>query len=152
MWYDFPAVRTWLPGNWLLQVLLLKWTKFIMQSAYSSEIKQSLLKWNGCDCNVSMHDTVGIYCCHVTAFWNLIGTANFLPVEVTVWTRGSCQAVSPTQPRKELCMGRRHSDSTPSLVYGFKMLVTAVTVVLVWVIPPLDVWYNRVSSGHLTKS
>jgi len=26
----------------------------------------------------------------------LIGTANFQAAEVTVWTRGSCQAVSPT--------------------------------------------------------
>jgi len=39
---------------------------------------------------------VGFYCCHVTTFWNLIGTADFQAAEVTVWTRGSCQAVSST--------------------------------------------------------
>jgi len=32
----------------------------------------------------------------VTMFWNLIGTANFQAAEVTVWTRGSCQVISPT--------------------------------------------------------
>ena len=39
------------------------------------------------------------YCCHVTAFWYLIGSANSLAVEViklTVWTCVSCQANSPT--------------------------------------------------------
>jgi len=42
-----------------------------------------------------MHDAIGFYCCHVTMIWNLIGTTNFLAAEVTVWTRRSCQAVSP---------------------------------------------------------
>ena len=71
-------------------------SKIIMQSTYTSTIKQSLLKWNGHDCNVSMHDAIGFYYCHVMMFWNLIGTANFLAVEVTVWTLVSCQAISPT--------------------------------------------------------
>jgi len=71
-------------------------TKIIVQSAYTSTIERSLLKWNGHDCDGSMHYAVGFYCCHVTTFWNLIGTANFLAAEVTVWTHGSCQAVSPT--------------------------------------------------------
>jgi len=30
---------------------------------------------NGRHCDDSMHNWV--YCCHVTTFWNLIGTANF---------------------------------------------------------------------------
>ena len=68
----------------------------IVQSAYTSTIEWSLLKWTGRDCDSSMHDTIGVYCCHVTMFWNLIGIANFLAVEVTVWTSGSCQAISPT--------------------------------------------------------
>ena len=67
-----------------------------MQSAYTSEIEQSLLKWNGCNRDISIHDAIRFYCCHVTMFSNLIGTANFLAVEVTVWTCGSCQAISPT--------------------------------------------------------
>ena len=56
------------------------WTKLIMQSAYTSANKWLLLKWNGCDCDVSMHDAIGFYCCHVTV-WNLISTANFLAAE-----------------------------------------------------------------------
>ena len=71
-------------------------TKIIAQSAYTSVIERSLLKWNGRDCNGWMHYAIGFYCCHVTMFWNLIGTANFQAAEVTVWTRGSCQADSPT--------------------------------------------------------
>ena len=71
-------------------------TKIVMQSAYTSAIERSLLNWNGRDCDSSMHYAIGFYCCHVTTFWNLIGTANFQAAEVTVWTRGSCQAVSPT--------------------------------------------------------
>jgi len=71
-------------------------TKIIVQSAYTSVIERSLLKWNGRDCNGWMHYAIGFYCCHVTMFWNLIGTANFQAAEVTVWTRGSCQADSPT--------------------------------------------------------
>ena len=71
-------------------------TKIVMQSTYTSAIERSLLKWNGRDCDGSMHYAIGFYCCHVTTFWNLIGTANFWAAEVTVWTRGSCQAVSPT--------------------------------------------------------
>jgi len=55
-----------------------------MQSAYTSVIKQSLLKWNGRDCDGSMHYTIGFYCCHVTTFRNLIGTAKFQAAEVTV--------------------------------------------------------------------
>ena len=75
------------------------WTKIVMQSAYTSAIQWSLLKWNGCDCDGSMHYAIEFYCCHVPTFWNLIGTANFQAAdsaEVTVWTRGSCQSVSPT--------------------------------------------------------
>ena len=70
-------------------------TKIIVQSTYTSAIERSLLKWNGHDCDGSMHYSIGFYCCHVTTFWNLIGTANFQAAEVTVWTCGSCQAVSP---------------------------------------------------------
>jgi len=57
------------------------WTKIIVQSAYTSVIERSLLKWNGCVCDVWMQDAVGSYCCHVTMFWNLIGTADFLAGE-----------------------------------------------------------------------
>ena len=85
-------------------------TNFVVQSAYTSTIEWSLLKWNGRDCDGSMHDAIGFYCCHVTTFWNLTGTANFQAAEITVWTRqtlspmawewvwtrGSCWAVSPT--------------------------------------------------------
>jgi len=67
-----------------------------MQSAYTSAIEGSLLKWNGRDFDSSMHYAIEFYCCHVTTFWSLIGTANFQAAEVTVWTRGSCQVVSPT--------------------------------------------------------
>ena len=31
---------------------------------------------------------------NVTMFWNFVGTANFLAVEVTVWTWRSCQTIS----------------------------------------------------------
>ena len=72
------------------------WTKIVMQSAYTSTIERSLLKWNGRDCDGSMHYAIEFYCCHVTTFWKLIGTANFQAAEVTVWTRGSSQAVSLT--------------------------------------------------------
>jgi len=54
------------------------------------------LKWNGHDCDSSMHDAIEFYCWHVTMFWNLIGTTSFQAAEVTVWTHRSCQAVSPT--------------------------------------------------------
>ena len=55
-----------------------------------------LLKWNRSHSNNgSLHYTIGFYCCHVTTFWNLIGTANFQAAKITVWTRASCQAVSP---------------------------------------------------------
>jgi len=37
-----------------------------VQSAYTSMIEQMLLKWNGRDCDGSMHYTIGFYCCHVT--------------------------------------------------------------------------------------
>ena len=71
-------------------------TKIVMQSAYTSAIERLLLKWNGRDCDCSMNYAVGFYCCHVTAFWNLIGTANYQVAEVALWGCGSCQAVSPT--------------------------------------------------------
>ena len=71
-------------------------TKIVMQSAYTSAIKRSLLKLNGRDCDGSMHHAIEFYCCHMTTFWNLIGSANFQAAEVAVWTRGSCQAISPT--------------------------------------------------------
>ena len=38
----------------------------------------------------SMHYTIGFYCCHVTTIWFV--------AEVTVWTRRSCKAISPTAP------------------------------------------------------
>jgi len=34
-------------------------TNFIVQSTYTSAIEQLLLKWNGCDCDGSMHDAIG---------------------------------------------------------------------------------------------
>ena len=52
-------------------------TKIVVQSTYTSAITRSLLKWNGRDCDGSMHYAIELYCCHVTTFWNLIGTANF---------------------------------------------------------------------------
>ena len=57
---------------------------FVVQSTYTNAIEQLLLKWSGCDCNISMYDVIGFYYGHVTMFWNLISTANFLVVEVTV--------------------------------------------------------------------
>jgi len=44
-------------------------TTIIMQSAYTSVIERSLLKWNGHDCNSPMHDAIVFYCFHVTMFW-----------------------------------------------------------------------------------
>ena len=92
----FPACGS----NCLLLVLLLKWNrshldKDHLQSAYTSAVMRLVLKWNGCDCDGSLHYAIGFYCCHVTTFWNLIGTANFQAAEVTVWTCGSFQAISP---------------------------------------------------------
>ena len=75
--------------------------KIIMQSAYSTVTEQSLLKWNGHDCDISVHDAIEFYYCHVTMFWHLIGTSNFQAVEVTVWTCECCQAISPTWPESE---------------------------------------------------
>jgi len=102
--YNFPAVRMGLlllveatvccPFYYWSEIEVVR-TKIIMQSAYTSTIERSLLKWNGRDCDGSMHYAIGFYCCHVTMFWNLIGTANFQAAAVTVWTGGSCQAVSP---------------------------------------------------------
>ena len=43
-------------------------TKLIMQSAYTSAIKWLLLKWNGCDCDVSMHDWVLLLSCDSLKF------------------------------------------------------------------------------------
>ena len=68
--------------------------KIVVQSAYTSAIKQPLLKWNGCYCDSSVGCAIGFYC-HVTTFWNLIGTANFQAEEVTVWSHRSCQVISP---------------------------------------------------------
>jgi len=97
--WDFPARGS----NCLLSVLLLKWNRIKSFGQRSSckaptlaQYARSLLKWNGHDCDGSMHYAIGFYCYHVTMFWNLIGTANFQAAEVTVWTRGSCQTVSPT--------------------------------------------------------
>ena len=78
-----------------------------------TEVKQKLFKqrslcrvptlvWsNNRYCNgmgvTAMHDAIEFYYCHVTTnVLNLIGTANFLAAEVTVWTCVSCQAISPT--------------------------------------------------------
>jgi len=55
-----------------------------MQSAYTSTMEQSLLRWNGRDCNGLILDTIGFYHSHVTTFRNLIGIANFQVAEVTV--------------------------------------------------------------------
>lgn len=63
--------------------LLLKWSW-----SCSNENQRSLSKWNGRDCDVSMRDVTGFYCCH--------GIAIFLAAKVIVWTRGGCKAVSPT--------------------------------------------------------
>ena len=46
-------------------------------------------------CIMQLEYTVRLSC-DVTMFWNLIGIANFLAAEVTVWIRRSCQAISPT--------------------------------------------------------
>ena len=86
-----------------------KWKSFERGSSCKAPAlarSSKLLKWNGRDCNSSMHYAIGFYCCHVTAFWNLIGTANFQAAEVTVWTRGSSQAVCPTAWEQELDMYR----------------------------------------------
>jgi len=40
-------------------------TKIVVQNAYTSAIERSLLNWNGCDCDDSMHYAIGFYCCHV---------------------------------------------------------------------------------------
>jgi len=90
-----------------------------MQSAYTSAIERSLLKWNGRDCDGSMHYAIEFYCCHVTTFWNLIGTANFQAAEVTVWTRGSCQAVSPTAWERGYCTyGHTATNSSTIITYN----------------------------------
>jgi len=41
-------------------------TEINMRSAYTSAIEQSPLKWNGCDRDISMHDTIRFYYYHVT--------------------------------------------------------------------------------------
>jgi len=43
-------------------------TKIVLKSAYTSAIERLLLKWNGRDCDGSMHYAIGLYCCHVTTF------------------------------------------------------------------------------------
>ena len=93
---SFPAVRTGLSGNCLLQILVLKWSRSYSNKiiAYTSTIEQLLLKWNGDEFNISMQKAIGFYYCHVTTFWNLICTSNILATEVTVLTRVSCQAIS----------------------------------------------------------
>ena len=101
--YNFPAVRTGLSCSWKQLFAVgsaaeVKYKSFEKQSSCRMPIlaQSSDRYWNGwADCDSSLHDVVGFYCCHVTKFWNLIGTANFLAAEVTVWTRRSCQAVSP---------------------------------------------------------
>ena len=47
-------------SNCLLSVL------FEQNSSCTSAIEWLLLKWNGCDCDVSMDDAIGFYCCRVT--------------------------------------------------------------------------------------
>ena len=57
-------------------------TKIIVQNAYTSAIEQLLLKWNGHDYDV-WHDTVGLYCCHVTIF--LVCSASGYPTPSILW-------------------------------------------------------------------
>ena len=71
-----PAVRTGLSCSWkqmfaAVSTIEVKQKSFkqkssMMQSAYTSAIEQSPLKWNGCDRDVSMHDTIRFYYYHVT--------------------------------------------------------------------------------------
>ena len=138
-WYYviLPAVRMGLSCSWkqlfaAVSTIEVKQKSFkqktsIIQSAYTSAMEQSPLKWNGCDRDVSMHDTDRFYYYHVT-FWNLIVTANILAAEVTVWTRGGCQAIL-LQPGNEasitclvrskvhaiLCCGMRYVNKTVEL-------------------------------------
>ena len=73
----FPAVRKGLSCSWKqlfavrstteVKIEVIR-TKFVMQSAYTSAIDRSLLKWNGRDCDGSMHYAIWFYFCHVTTF------------------------------------------------------------------------------------
>ena len=50
--------------------------KIVMQSAYTSAIERVLLKWNGRDCDSSMHYAIEFYCCHVirSEIWLVLPT------------------------------------------------------------------------------
>jgi len=43
---------------------------------YWSEASTIAIEMNGCDCDLSMYDIVAFYFCHVTTFWNLIGSGS----------------------------------------------------------------------------
>ena len=94
----FPAGSTYVH-------VLLKWSTSclnqIIQSAYTAWSSNHY--WNEMgvtmmfQCIMQLEYTCTVrLSCDVTMFWNLIGTANFLAAEVTVWIRRSCQAISPT--------------------------------------------------------
>jgi len=59
--YLIQPVNTRLAHVILYQVEVIR-IKIVMQSAYTSVIEQLLLKWNGHDCDSSMHDAIGFYC------------------------------------------------------------------------------------------
>ena len=64
--YDF--FQLWAQG-FLARGAEVVQTKIILHSAYTSVIKQSLLKWNENDCvEVSMHDAIQFNYCHVAIF------------------------------------------------------------------------------------
>ena len=69
-------------------------TKIIVQSADTSMADQSLLKWNGHDCNNMMQLCILLLYASIL-FWNLFGSANFMAVEAVVRAGVSCQAVCP---------------------------------------------------------
>ena len=94
----FPAGSTYVH-------VLLKWSTSclnqIIQSAYTAWSSNHY--WNEMgmtmmfQCIMQLEYTCTVrLSCDVTMFWNLIGTANFLAAEVTVWIRRSCQAISST--------------------------------------------------------
>ena len=121
--YNFPAVRTGLSCSWKQLFAVgstaeVKYKSFEKQSSCRMPIlaQSSDRYWNGwADCDSSLHDVVGFYCCHVTKFWNLIGTANFLAAEVTVWTR---QAISPTAWEQAT-----PSSTTECMMWAFKSII-----------------------------
>ena len=107
------------------------WTKTITQSAYTSGDHC----WNGMGVTVTVQCMMqlGFTVVMCMTFWNFIGTANFLAAEVTVWTRWSCQAISPTAWEQGLVF---------SIILGFNLPPYS------WSSPPYlvsepDPWKNQ---------